>query len=111
MVGPLKPHFRGQKAIMSDASGQKTKPLNHPCQGNKRFEIDGVIVDKSGPAPDSKEHVHAICCRPEEVDGVTSGRNVQTVEGYVAITFASSESFRDNRKISFIDGGGGGFRR
>ena len=44
------------------------------------------------------EHVNAICCRPEVVDDdVISGRNVKTVEGFIAenSVVATSDSFRD----------------
>ena len=42
-------------------------------------------------------HVCTICCRPEVVYDVISGRNVKTFERYLVINFevASSNSFRD----------------
>ena len=48
-------------------------------------------------------HVCTICCRPEVVYGVISGRNVRTMEGYLAINFevATSNSFRDIQNESF----------
>ena len=43
------------------------------------------------------EHVYAICCWPEVVDDVISGRNVTIMEGYFVANFevASSSSFQD----------------
>ena len=61
-------------------------------------------------------HVCTICFRLEIVYDVISGRNVNTVEGYLAVNFEvdSSNSFRDIKRKSFRDGGGGdggGYRR
>ena len=55
-------------------------------------------------------HVCMICCRPEVVYDVISGRNVSTIEGYLLVNFevASSSSFRDTEKKSFREDGGGG---
>ena len=33
-----------------------------------------------------KEHIYAICCRPEVDANVISSRNVKTIEGYVVVT-------------------------
>ena len=54
-------------------------------------------------------HICMICCRPDVVYDVISGRNVKTVEGYYVVNFevATSNSFRDLKK-SFHDGEGGG---
>ena len=34
-----------------------------------------------------KEHVYAICCRPEVAGAVISGENVKTIEGYAVLNF------------------------
>ena len=49
-------------------------------------------------------HVGTICCRPEVVYDVISGRNVKTMEGYLVINFevASSNSFQDIKKNHFV---------
>ena len=49
-------------------------------------------------------HVCAICCRPEVVYDIISGRNVKTIVVYVAVKFevASSSSFRDIKKNHFV---------
>ena len=54
-------------------------------------------------------HVYAIYCRPEVAGDVTSCRNVKTNESYEKVKFEddSSSSFRDIKKKSFRDGGGG----
>ena len=56
-----------------------------------------------------KEHVCAICCRPEADCDVISGQTVKTLLCYIVVHFeaAGSSSFRDIKK-SFRDGGGGG---
>ena len=58
-------------------------------------------------------HVCTICFRPEVVYDVLSGRNVNTIEGYleVNVEVAGSKSFRDIPKKSFRDDGGGGSGR
>ena len=35
-------------------------------------------------------HVRTICCRPEAVYDVISGRNVKTVEGYLVVNFMTA---------------------
>ena len=52
------------------------------------------------------EHVYVICWWPVVDDDVISGRNVKTIEGYIALNFevASSSSFRDFPKRLFCDG-------
>ena len=77
-----------------------------------RVEIGWTVVEKSRPEHDSHEHVCAICCRPEVAGDVISGRNVQTVDGYVVVNCKVSNysSFRDIKK-SLRDGGGGGNRQ
>ena len=54
-------------------------------------------------------HVCVICYRLVVVYDVISSRNVKTAEGYFVVNFevASSNSFRDIKKKSFRDGGGG----
>ena len=47
-----------------------------------------------------------ICCQPEIADDVISGRNVKTVEGYVAYVLSSS-SFRDFPTFCDDEGGSG----
>ena len=48
--------------------------------------------------------VCTICCRPEVVYDVISGRNVKTIERYVVVNFevASSNSFRNIKKNHFV---------
>ena len=55
------------------------------------------------------EHVYAICCRPDVAGDVISGENVKTIEGYAVLNYevASFNSYRDIKKKSFHDGGGG----
>ena len=40
------------------------------------------------------EHVYAICCRLEVSDDVISGRNVNTIDGYVVVNFEVASSSR-----------------
>ena len=49
------------------------------------------------------EHVYVIFYRPEVDDDVVSGRNVNTIEGYIVANFevAGSSSFRDFPKRLF----------
>ena len=44
-------------------------------------------------------HVYAIFCRPEVVDDVILGENVDTTEGYVLLNFevSSISSFREDQ--------------
>ena len=59
------------------------------------------------------EQVGTICYQLEVAGDVISGENVKTVQACVVLNFevASISSFRDIRKKSFRDGGGGGHRR
>ena len=73
------------------------KPLNHSFQTVNLFAIDGAVIDKLRPEHDQNEHFYAICCRPEVGDDVASGRNVETIEDYLVVSFEvdSSSSSRD----------------
>ena len=50
-----------------------------------------------------KEHVYAICCRPEVAGDVISSGNVKIIEGYVVLNFedASISNFRENHNQPF----------
>ena len=49
-------------------------------------------------------HVCTICCRMEVVYDVIFGRNVKTIESYLAVNFeiACSNGFRDIQKNHFV---------
>ena len=53
-----------------------------------------------------KEHVYAICFRPEVDDDVISFRNVKNIKGYIVVNFevASFSSFQDIPKRLFCGG-------
>ena len=63
------------------------------------LRIGWTVIDKSPYEHDPKEHVYAICCRPEAAGDVISGGNAKTSEGYAALNFetASFGSFRENQ--------------
>ena len=50
-------------------------------------------------------HVCAICCRPEAVYDVVTGRNVKTIQGYILVNFevaVVSEIFKQNHFVTAV---------
>ena len=77
-----KPHIRGKKSLMLIIK-RKIKRLNNPFQPLSR---------NRNPNMTQNEHVYAICYRLEVDGDAISGRNVKTVERYIAVNVEVSIS-------------------